>query len=427
MADQIKGVPAGLVEEPLDSNQIKGVPSGLVAEPANQPAPVQQGDDRIANSLQNATISPPESGFAATIDRFRNKVRDLMGADRPAGDFVGGVVLGPLNAAHGAAIIPSHPARGTHEVLSGIGQTVALPAAVVNPGTMAYAAPGIIAQQGVSTGLKSMGVDDDYSNLAGDAAAIVTGVGANSPKVVESVKALAKPPLKMALEAAKDIPVIRGAIKGANAFKDVAPALRDIWAKPAAEDPYSDVQIVEPSPAPYRMSGRQIQDAVTVTPRAPFVPKGLLNAAPDDVPAQPVTSPEMPAPKPLKATTPKTAQTEVLKNLGIAAPAATIKPMTKVPTAAIVPRDDLSFAGSRSGDSAAMNQLTENFSPDRLGINDLRGIAQARGIKVAPTDNHQILINKIHDSMTDYELDRFEQAAKERMQPDYSLPSVSSQ
>jgi hypothetical protein len=129
-------------------------------------------------------------------------------------------------------------------------------------------------------------------------------------------------------------------------------------------------------------------------------------------------------PKPLKATTPKAAQTEVLRNMGIAAPSATIKPLTKVPTATITPRPDLSFAGSNSGESAALNQLSENFSPDRLGINDLRGIAQARGIKVGPGDNHAVLIGRIHDSLTPDELDRFEQAARERMQPDYSIPSA---
>jgi hypothetical protein len=131
-----------------------------------------------------------------------------------------------------------------------------------------------------------------------------------------------------------------------------------------------------------------------------------------------------PVPKPLKATSPKTAQTEVLRNMGIAAPSATVKPMTKIPTGVMTPRPDLSFAGSNSGESAAMNQLSENFSPDRLGINDLRGIAQSRGIKVEPGDNHQVIIGKIHDSLSPDELDRFEQAATERMQPNYSIPST---
>ena len=172
----------------------------------------------------------------------------------------------------------------------------------------------------------------------------------------------------------------------------------------------------EAAPAPYRMSGNQIQDAVTVTPRPVFVPKGLLPAAPVEDATPTVAPPSTPA-------SPKAAQTQILRKMGVASPAATIKPMTRVPQAEIMPRPDLSFAGSRSGDSAALNQLSENFSPDRLGINDLRGIALARGLKFSPADNHATLIGKIHDSLTPEELDRFEQAAIERMQPNYSLPS----
>jgi hypothetical protein len=68
--------------------------------------------------------------------------------------------------------------------------------------------------------------------------------------------------------------------------------------------------------------------------------------------------------------------------------------------------------------------LSENYSPGRLGINDLRGIAQARGIKVAPADNHAVIIGKIHDSLTPEDLDRFDQAREQRMQPDYSIPAT---
>jgi hypothetical protein len=388
----------------------------------------KQQPDRVADSLQNATISPPESGFAASIDRFKNKVRDWMGADhKPAGDVLGGLALGPLNMAHGAAISPDHPARGAHEIFSGLGQTAALPLAVANPGMMAYAAPGMVAQQGVSSGLKAVGVDPDYANLAGDAAAIVTGIGANSPKVMGTVKALARPFAKTAWEAAKDTPILGGAIKGVATFKDVPSEIRSVWTGKTG-DPQLDLFNSTPKLGNSPINTSFNAPSPIVQGRTdPFVPS--QSPMPIEV-ASPKSSfsssntTSTPVASPLKATTPKSAQTEVLRNMGIAAPSATVKPMTRVPTAAITPRPDLSFAGSNSGESAAMNQLSENFSPDRLGINDLRGIAQARGIKVAPADNHSVIIGKIHESLTPEELDRFDQAREERMQPDYSIPAT---
>ncbi|HEY3769444.1 MAG TPA: hypothetical protein VGN44_12290 [Candidatus Angelobacter sp.] len=404
MADKIQGVPDGLTEEPVqNSGQIQGVPADLTAEPVK---PQAQPSDRVADSLQNATISPPETGAAAAIDRFKNKVRDWMGADRPAGDMVGGIVLGPINAAHGAAILPSHPVRGAHEILSGVGQTVALPAAVINPATMAYAAPGIVAQKGVSSGLKALGADDDYANLGGDVAGIAAGVGVNSPKIIGTAGAIAKPFVKMATEGIKDTPVIGGLIRGAKTFKDVPGDIGKVWTGKTG-DPQLDL---------FNSTPKLGDSPIFATADKPSLQSGSVRSTPmpDDTTATI-------APK--TASSPKAAQTSIMKSMGIASPSATLKPMGKIPSAEITPRSDLSFAGSRSGESAAMNQLTENYSPDKLSINDMRGIAQARGIKVSPSDSHTTLINKIHDSLTPEELDKFDQAASERMQPDYSLPS----
>jgi hypothetical protein len=59
-----------------------------------------------------------------------------------------------------------------------------------------------------------------------------------------------------------------------------------------APDPIPDVIPPEsPAPAPYRMSGSQIQDPVTVTPRKVFQPKGLLGEGTPDVPAPAEASP----------------------------------------------------------------------------------------------------------------------------------------
>ncbi|HEX3156806.1 MAG TPA: hypothetical protein VHV32_19410 [Candidatus Angelobacter sp.] len=260
----------------------------------------EQPRDRVADSLENAKISPPETGWAASIDRFKNKVRDFMGADhKPAGDVMGGAVLGPLNAAHGAAIAPDHPARGAHEVISGIGQTVALPMAVANPGTMAYAAPAVAAQTGVTSGLKGLGVDEDYANLAGDAAGMYAGAKTLNPNAMKiPFRKIAQ--TGMAIN--EGIPVL-------NQFNKLAEApgkIRKIWSKPeappvgagTASGPVPSGEApAEASPAPYRLSGKQIQDAKTVTPRQIIGPERQLTSgeAPVQAPAKPVARAEQPA------------------------------------------------------------------------------------------------------------------------------------
>lgn len=149
--------------------------NGIVGPDQTNPPPPS---DRIADSLSNATISPPESGFGASVNRLKNRVRDFLGADsKPAGDVLAGPVLGPLAIAHGTSQLSTHPSRGIHEIVSGVGQTTALPAAIAFPGTMAYSAPSILAQSGVTAGAKKLGVSDDTSNLLGDVAGVGAGFG----------------------------------------------------------------------------------------------------------------------------------------------------------------------------------------------------------------------------------------------------------
>lgn len=413
----------------------------------NQPQSQPQTSDRIADSLQNATISAPEPGLTGMLDRTYNRVRDFLGADhKPAGDVIGGIALGPIRAAKGVSQLPDHPVRGVNNIIGGVGQTIALPAAVLNPATMAYAAPAVATQQATQKGLNAIGVDPDYAELGGNIAGIAAGGLEAKPEIAG--KALTKtggaivkaaPYVGKAANKAATFGGVGEFIHSGNPMSLAGPIIAPIAEKAAtgltrgtgnllikagnAITP--DTPVVESvsaapeaSPAPYRMSGGQITDAVTVTPKAPFVPKGLLPAAPveDDAPAT-VAPMNTPA-------SPKAAQTAILKKIGVASPAATIKPMTRVPQAEITPRPDLSFSGSNSGESAARNQLSENFSPDRLGINDLRGIAMARGIPVDAADGHATLIDKIQDSLTPEELDRFDQARIERMQPNYSIPGI---
>lgn len=171
-------------------------------------APKQTPED-IA---QGASMGPQETGVAASISRFGHRVQDaLRGGGRPdaAVEFLGGPVLGPINAAHGAAILPEHPIRGANEVVRGVGQTVALPLAVVNPGLAASAVPAGVVQHGVQHGLTALGVDPDVSEMAGNIS-VLAGVGAvkKAPQIGKSmaeklVSPLVRKPVGATLEDAR--------------------------------------------------------------------------------------------------------------------------------------------------------------------------------------------------------------------------------
>jgi len=246
--------------------------------------------------LQNANISAPEPGITGWLDRAYNRVRDLIGADhKPAGDVIGGMALGPIRVAKGVTQLPDHPVRGVNNIVGGVGQTVALPAAVVNPATMAYAAPAVAAQHVTQSGLNAMGVDPDYSELGGNIAGIAAGGLEAKPEIAGKaltktggVMVKAAPYVGKAAERGATFggagefihsgnpvslagPVIaplankaaagltRGTgnllIKAGNALIPEVPKIEDVPAPPEA------------APAPYRKSGSQIQDAVN-NPRA---------------------------------------------------------------------------------------------------------------------------------------------------------------
>lgn len=238
-------------------------------------------DDRMAQSLQNATISPPQPGISGAIDRFRARVNTaLSGGGRPeaAVQVIGGPALGPLNVAHGVAIAPSHPVRGLNEMVRGTGQTLALPMAVVNPATMAYSAPGVVAQTGVQKGLEAAGVDKDYAELGGNIAGIATSGAAAKPevpvKVVKSIGAIAKPLTKL--------PVLDKTFAALKAVKEIKGDLKDIWTDDSAPTPGA-VQAVKDFDFGRYMGLRKYLAAKgqTTPPETP---------APENTPIQKVTS-----------------------------------------------------------------------------------------------------------------------------------------
>ena len=245
----------------------------------------------IEAALSTAKISPPEPGIGAAINRFKERVRGAMGADvKPAGDVIGGAVLGPMTVAHGITQIPEHPVRATNEMVRGVGQTVALPMAVANPAMMAYAGPSIMAQQGTQKGLEALGVDKDYAELGGNVAGALTGAAVAKPqiagKLVKSVGAMAKP--------LGNLPILDKITKAVGSIKDVPGDLKDIWtqdSKPAPQvveavkaldDPSKplakiiDIQnrYVQPGPRepvnllPQSQAGRGFQGEFKVSPAA---------------------------------------------------------------------------------------------------------------------------------------------------------------
>lgn len=97
----------------------------------------------------------------------------------------------------------------------------------------------IKAVPGLGQSLWNYGSDVQQGNYAG-AAGGATGIAAQvlAPKIAESIpgakigqtaKILAKPGVEAATEAVKDIPVVRGVVKGLSKFKDVPGQLKDVW------------------------------------------------------------------------------------------------------------------------------------------------------------------------------------------------------
>lgn len=159
-----------------------------------------------------------------------------------------------------------------------------------------------------------------------------------------------------------------------------------------------------------RPIGPNVKPAASTTELDSSLPRSVAPAPTETAP---------PVKQPLTATTPAAQTAEVLKKAGIqqalkdagvAAPSATIRQVRPGidigPT--LQPRMDLSFYGDKTGEGAALMQLT------RYNINELRAMAVSRGLDVAPGDSHVALIDKIHDDLSPAEIKEFNDAAAER-------------
>lgn len=191
------------------------------------------------------------------------------------------------------------------------------------------------------------------------------------------------------------------------------------------ELPHGDATVLPDKPNPAIVASGSTANAPASQPR-PIGPNvrpaasttELDSSLPRNIaPAPTETAP--PVKQPLTATTPAAQTAEVLKKAGIqqalkdagvAAPSATIRQIRPGidigPT--LQPRMDLSFYGDKTGEGAALMQLT------RYNINELRAMAVSRGLDVAPGDSHVALIDKIHDDLSPAEIKEFNDAATER-------------
>lgn len=132
------------------------------------------------------------------------------------------------------------------------------------------------------------------------------------------------------------------------------------------------------SPSPYRLSGDQLTDASTATPKQIIPPERQLPPAPEATtpPARGVTQPKTPY----------------------------------VPGAVTEPAPFLTFHGAEDGETAALMQLTHT------GGAALRRIATARGLKIPAAADNVSIINKIQADLSPEEIQSFADAAKARAQ-----------
>lgn len=322
---------------------------------------------------------------------------------------------GPGQVASGIGdIAEGNIAKGGHKVISGAGTTMLplAPEAIAANPVMALrgVGGGIVGGTVASAGTKALGGNEDQQKFAGDLGGLAGGTAAATGLLRAVLQSPTKALLtrnKATLDDALDLVFspketlkrkLTSMAKDALA-PDAAPAAEGTAAGPVPADS-------GPAPAPYRLSGDQILDAKTATPKRVLGPDRQLPAAPAEQPAAAAVA------------APKTAQvlkdagvTQAMKDAGIAAPSASInaiRPKTGSLgiTGALAPRGDISFPPGLSGEDASLMQLT------RYSISELRSGALKRGLPVSPKDTHTALIDKIQGSLTPDETAGFTAAAQ---------------
>lgn len=361
---------------------------GLVPDPNNNGAGV--GDKEMEGGVGDAVISGA------------GDVAKRLGAayiKRGPGEIAGGI--GDMT---GGEI-----AKGGHRVMTGAGIMLAplAPEAIAAaPGAAALAAAGGIVAGKTAKGISAVaGATPDQQAFIEDLANFAGGyAGAKAGGIAKSVVNAIKPnnPGELVDVATRGV---TGMIPGVNKFsrfrsptvEEVLGALKKAYAGdapiPKELEPYVS--------SPYAKSGDQLTDATTVMPRKVLGPDRQLNAAPEPAAATPAPANPPATSKVLK----DAGVTQAMKDAGVAAPGASIRPVRPGVTGDLAPRSDITFPPGLSGEDAANMQLT------RYNINELRFMAQKRGLPVSPKDTHIDLIGKLSDSLTPNEVQGFATAA----------------
>lgn len=298
-------------------------------------------------------------------------------------------------------------AMGAHKMVQAAGNTVAPMTPILVAGAPVAAARAMIGGAAVGkvagVGAQALGATKDQASVAEDAGNLIGGTAA----ATGAARALLETPTKVLL--AKNKANLEGALDLIFSPKETLKAKLGSMAKEVlspAEAPTAAASVPganDPAPAPYRMSGSQIQDATTVTPRRILGPDRQLPAAPEQTAATQAATPAAP---PATAKVLKDAGvTQAMKDAGVAAPGASIRPVRPGVTGDLYPRSDISFPSGLSGQDAANMQLT------RYNINELRFMAQKRGLPVSPQATHTDLIGKLSESLTPSEVQGFATAA----------------
>ncbi len=440
MGDKVKGVPTGLIAEPVGG--VQGVPQGLLAQQLQQSAPAQP----------TATISARQPGMMSWLEDLQGDIRHGtgmtlpgrvlqkmgapgidMGVNEATGEMIGGPAIGPVKVAHGiGTVFSGHPIRGANEALEGVGQTLAPLVGATNPEFL----PSLVTygglQKGVQTGAELAGADPDTAEFIGNASTLG----------IPLAKAKAKP---VGAFIARNAPTIGKVIGTADAIGAGATAIgtgHPIAAIPAAGAAYKYSAPAVMKAA--RVMGPQLGamgDAIPNPVKWPVIGSmveslerpmaGALRSAPIEAPASSVRQPlALPLPVIDGEYVPDPARVLPRGSGPIVTPqgeeipdpralpsargrrTTTVTPATP-PTRPIAatplsPSKSARLPNVVNGESAARHYLTG------MPANVLTDIAKQRGLDLSGYESHDDLLNGVVDTLSDGELKDFADQAAER-------------
>lgn len=152
-----------------------------------------------AGRQSTGTISARESGITHPINWLEDLQGDIMhgsgdtfpgrvlrgmgahglqsGVNEGTARMIGGPLIGPVDVAHGVSTgVTGHPIKGINEAVRGVGESALPVIAATNPELLPRLIPAgtglSLIQRGVQGAGEKLGIDPDYAELAGNAAAV---------------------------------------------------------------------------------------------------------------------------------------------------------------------------------------------------------------------------------------------------------------